>query len=275
MLKKFPVLIFLASQLSSVSAFANHDFSQADELFHQRQDGPSKIKEALNSYKDALTTPLEQHDKIYAIEQSARLLMYHSYIVDQSDTRLRTRISNECLTTLKPIDPNRGFSETPHYYYWRSVCLMARAEAQSSLSESSEIARLIKKGSDVDENYEAAGFERLAGIFYAKLPSFNPFGPSRDLNRAFIHFQRSINSDSYTPLYPVSWKDPSTETGEYFFSTYFYYAEALIKKRRNSAARELIEETLDRLENGDSAQYRTPENLVSKKRMQRLLRRLN
>ncbi len=272
---KLPNLILFVLFLFPSAVKADFNFEAADQLFHERQISVSKIKEALNAYNEALNSRLDDHEKVYSTEQSARLLMYYNYTTSESNIRLRTQIANTCLDKIKTISPKKLGSETPHYYYWKSVCLMARAEAQSSLNDSNEIARLIKKGSTVDSTYEGGGFDRLNGIFYAKLPAFNPFGPSRNLSKSIIHFKRTIDADFYNDPNPADWKDPSTETGEYFFSTYFYYAEALIKKRRRDEASEIIQDALDRIENGDVAEYRSAENAVAKERLQNLLRFLN
>jgi tetratricopeptide (TPR) repeat protein len=271
-------IVMTASVMLAGMAVAN-DFGPADDIFKQRHTGPVKVQEALAAYAQILRGGnLSEPESVYAVEQQGRLFMYWGYIVDQNNYSLRESIANQCLTTVETIQPQANFAATPQYYYWKAACLMARANARgvtSSLADSQLIADTIDAGKTLAPSYEGGGFDRLAGLLFSKLPVWNPLGPSGDMPRALQHFRRALAADVYDdPMFP-NWKDPDTETGEYFYDGYFYYAEALTKDDQVAEARSIIQTALDRITSGDLPVGREAEAQIAKVRLEEFLRTLS
>ncbi len=105
--------------------------------------------------------------------------------------------------------------EHPAYYYWTSLCRLAWANAKNdyeALQYAPTLEQLIARGTQLNRDYEGGGFDRLAGIFYANLPDFNPFGPVRDVARASRHFLASINHRTpYVEPKDFSWREDEKE----------------------------------------------------------------
>ena len=105
----------------------------------------------------------------------------------------------------------------------------------------------------------------------ANLPAYNPLGPSRDLPRALESFEASINNDeAYEDPREVTWRDPATETGDFFYNTHFYYAKALIDDGQTALAKAVVNNALARIKAGKIGKGREPETEVARRQLQEL-----
>ncbi len=260
----------------SSSAFG-FDFSAADELFTRRAESVATIQNAIESYRSIPVESLSTDENIYAVEQVGALYVYWGYVFDQADTRGRVAIADRCISHIEKIKPGGAIPANPQYYYWRAACMMARGNAAgitASLSQAQAVLDTIDAGRRIDPSYEGGGFDRLSGVLYAKLPSFNPFGPSGDMNRALREFRRAIDSPAYIhPLNP-SWRDSDSESGELFYSTHFYYGEALLANGQRAEAKALVEQALADIDQGLIARGREPECQVAKANLKGLLAKI-
>lgn len=268
----------VAVAVTVASTASAYDFTSEDNLFKQRESGRVKVLAALEAYSQAQQQgDLNDMEQVYVAEQKGRLYIYYGYIVDQSNLSLRESIANQCLNSIDAIKPSRKMNASPQYYYWKAACLMARATARgimASLSDSRLALDTINAGMDLDPSYEGGGFDRLSGVLFSNLPAWNPVGPSGDMPRALQHFRRSFDADVFNdPLFP-DWKDPDTETGEYYYSGYFFYVEALKKSGNVAEARQVAQQTLARLNNGDLPRGREPEARLVKVKLEEFLRSL-
>lgn len=256
----------VASAVASVSvtAFA-FDFGAADALFQQREQGPAKIAEARAAYATGLTN-LNGAEKIYAVEQLARLDYYEGLILgDQGNKDVRKAIYNRCLDTLENnISPSK-VGPTPQYYYWKASCLALWGNANgvsASLGRIPELLRLINDGLTTDNRYEGGGVSRLASAVYLKIPEI--FGGGVD--KSFEFSTRALSSQAF----PGS-ESPETATGDYFFNVYDHRAQALAKKGRKAEAVALLKEAIERIDSGDLPVGREPETRLHKRDLEATL----
>ncbi len=254
---RFIWIILLFSVAGAAHAF---DFSAADALYDQRENGPAAISTARQAYLDAVKS-VSDTDLIYAVEQIARLDAYAALSIPKSKIAGRKPILEACLRDIELIKPHQGVSATPHYYYWKAICQSLWSEADgimSSLRLSKDVFAWLDAGRAVDATYEASGFDRIAGGLYLRLPAVNPFGPAGSVEKALTHLEASLNSPAYSGS-----KNPDTESGDYHYTTHFYYAETLVKADRRDEARNFIDTAIDRIESGDLPVGREPETRLA------------
>ena len=149
---------------------------------------------------------------------------------------------------------------------------MLWAEAQgvpTSLKTSKEVVDALTKGQAIDATFEGGGFDRVLGAMYAKLPPFNPWGPAGDVRKGLRLLEASIGSPSYGGA-----ENPETASGEYFYETYWYYAQALDAARRRPEAITQLEGALDRIAAGEVSENRIPETKIVEDLMRELLAQL-
>lgn len=253
-----------ASAILSLSAAA-FDFSSADSLFEQRELGAAKIAEARSAYNADLTN-LNGAEKIYAVEQLARLDYFEGLILGNSGNKdARKTIYQRCLNTLdEHISPSK-VGPNPQYYYWKASCLALWGNANgisASLGKIPELLKLINDGSSLDTRYEGGGLYRLASAVYLKIPEIFGGGTEKALN----FNNRALASEAY----PDS-KDPSTATGDYFYNVYDQRAQALAKKGRKDEAIALLSEVLERIDAGDLPLGREPETRLHRRDIEETL----
>ncbi|NBX17159.1 MAG: hypothetical protein EBR09_07325 [Proteobacteria bacterium] len=248
----------------SLSAFA-YDFGTADALFAQREQGPSKIAEARAAYATGLTN-LNGAEKIYAVEQLARLDYYEGLILgDQGNKDARKAIYNRCLDTVEANISPAKVGPSPQYYYWKASCLALWGNANgvsASLGRIPELLRLINDGLSTDTRYEGGGLYRLGAAVYLKIPEI--FGGGVD--KSFDYGTRALASQAFPGT-----QDPATATGDYFFNVYDHRAQALAKKGRKSEAIALLREAIERIEGGDLPSGREPETRLHKRDLEATL----
>lgn len=254
----------VASVSVSVSALA-FDFGAADALFVQREQGPTKIAEARAAYATDLTN-LNGAEKIYAVEQLARLDYYEGLILgEQGNKDARKAIYSRCLDTVESNISPAKVGPTPQYYYWKASCLALWGNANgvsASLGRIPELLRLINDGLSTDTRYEGGGLYRLASAVYLKIPEI--FGGGVD--KSFDYGTRALSSQAF----PGS-QDPATATGDYFFNVYEHRAQALAKKGRKAEAIALLKEAIERVDGGDLPVGREPETRLHKRELEATL----
>ncbi|MEY4064429.1 MAG: hypothetical protein RIR26_637 [Pseudomonadota bacterium] len=250
--------IAVASVTVSMSAIA-FDFGAADALFSQREQGPAKIAEARAAYATGLTN-LNGAEKIYAVEQLARLDYYEGLLLgDQGSKEARKTIYQRCIDTLDANIAPAKVGPNPPFFYWKASCLALWGNANgvsASLGKIPELLRLINDGIALETRYEGGGLYRLASAVYLKIPEI--FGGGVD--KAFDYNNRALSSAAY----PGS-QNPDTATGNYFFNVYDQRAQALAKKGRKAEAVAVLQEALERIDAGDLPVGREPETRLHRR----------
>ena len=236
----------------ALQAYA-YDFSAADAAFAGRVDA-AKAAQARDLYSKSLAT-VSGDEKIYAVEQLARVDYYEGNKTPEADASNRKIIFKRCMDSVENI---KSTSAThPAYNYWRGLCLASWAKANGvlkSLEKAGEVIELIEKGRGVDETYEGGGFFRLGAAVYLNLPAL--FGG--DVNKAWDSSQKAISSAAYAGS-----KSPDTDTGNYFYAVYLYAAQIAAKRESKDAARAIANEAIERFEAGDVSPDRAPESEVN------------
>jgi hypothetical protein len=254
-------------------AFAHaYDFSTANQLFARRAEGAGVIQQSVAAYEGALASPLSDEEQIYASEQLARLHAYSAQLVSRSNMSARAPHYESCVSAANRMQGAAQRINGPQYYFWFAACRMLWAEAkgiETALRTSKEVMEALNQGRTIDSTYEGGGFDRVLGAMYTKLPLFNPWGPAGDVRKGLRHLEASIASPSYGAA-----ENPETATGEYFFESYWYYAQALDASRRRSDAVTQLENALARIEDGDVSEERSPETKVVEELLRELLAKL-
>lgn len=258
--------LLICTSLTSVYATAA-DFSQANELFRQRENNIVKIHAARELYRKLLpnTTSAE---KIFAVEQMSRLSLYQGLIEPQDSDKIKS--AEICLNDIEQISSVNGATPVA-YYYWKAVCLMGWARSNGvmkSLGKSKMIADLIDKTIATDAVYEGGGGYRLGSALYMALPIVNPIflGLNQDLSRSLKYAELAIKSPAYSQE-----PDPETATGDYFFKVYEAKAQAQFKSGNRQGALKTIGDAIARIDEGDIPVGREPETAVDRRDLQILL----
>lgn len=262
------ILAVAALLVCSGSAFA-FDFSSADALYKNRNNGPEAIKTARDTYEAALPG-LTGREFIYAIEQITRLDYFvGSLLGEESNLEARKTAYARCMATADRIVPSSTVAANPEYYYWKGSCLAQWAKANGilqSLFRSGELLDYLNKGLTIDPTYEGGGFYRVKGAVYAKLPAINPFGPRRDLAQSKTLLEKAIESPAYTNT-----SAPDTETGGFHYNNHQYYAETLIIQGDRVKAKQVIQDAIDNIDAGYISALREPETAQTRDSLQKLL----
>lgn len=240
----------------AVQAF---DFTEADQMFAQRGESSALLERARTKYL-SLLTQLSGDERAYAIEQVARLDALAGLKFMDSNPAERSRLFDRCLTDLDQFNPQTQGAK-PFYYYWKSVCLAQWARANGileSLFRVDELLQYLDSGEAIDKTYEGGGFARIRGATYAKLPPINPFGPRQDLNRSRLLLESSAASPAYTQSHTPEW-----DTGDFYYSTYFYLAETLVAMGLQNEALNVINDATGRIDAGEVPPMREPEERLS------------
>jgi len=248
------------SATASVDLPMGYDFSAADGLYQKRADGNAAIDAAVTAYEGALGTELSFVELTYAVEQIARLYTYKSNFLPNSGEIVAA--GDSCLAAVEKLNP-QNVPATPQYYYWHATCRLFWARARGpiqSLTYAKTVDQIITEGGNLDPTYEGGGFSRLAGILYSHLPRPNPFGaPHGDLDRALAEFRNSLDSASaYEHPLGATYVDPETETGEYFYTTHYFYALALKKSGQVDQAKAFATKTIRDIEGTDGGPAKLP-----------------
>jgi len=237
----------------ATTAYA-YDFSPADAAFKGRTDS-AKAAKARELYGKALVT-VSGAEKIYAVEQLARVDYYEGNKTPESDADSRKKIFQRCMDNVESIKSTAAAK--PAYNYWRGLCLASWAKANGvlqSLAKAGELIDLVEKGRGLDETYEGGGFFRLGAAIYLNLPA--AFGGNVD--KAWDYSQKAIASAAYAGS-----TSPDTDTGNYYYAVYLYSAQVAAKRDSKAAARAIAAEAIERIEAGDVSPDREPETVVNK-----------
>ncbi len=261
-------LLLIFCNFIIASTASAYDFSAADALFDRREEGAAAIDAARAAYIETLGNGLSPAELIYAIEQTARLDVYAALRIDRAQIKQRQPLLMRCLRDIEKIAPNTSAGANPHYYFWKTTCTSYWAEAEgalASLQRAKEAFALIEAGRRVDSAYEAAGFDRLLGGLNTRLPAFNPYGPGGSIPKALEHLEITLNAPAYSGA-----KYPETESGDYHFTSHYFYAEALRKAGRDQEARHVLDTAIQRIEDGDLPTGRIPETRLALQRLKEL-----
>jgi hypothetical protein len=268
---KTTALTVVAVSTMSLAAGSNDafavDFSAADTAFAQRTDAASRAS-ALKLYTDLLATT-SGSEKLYAVEQIARLNYYVASLVPESDTDGRKKEFGTCLDTAELVNPTAFGSDTPQYRYWKALCLASWAKANGvlkSLEKAGEIQGHLQKGIGLDPNYEGGGFYRVSSAVLLNLPPL--FGG--DVQKAYDYSQKAIASPAYSGSL-----NPDTDTGNYFYLAYLYSAQIAEKREGKPQAKAIVEAALARINAGDLPVGREPETALQKVDLETYLATLN
>ncbi len=270
MLRAFNISLLSVAATLSTSAAA-FDFSAADALFARRGESPAVAAEAKAAYHAAIPQ-VAGEELIYAAEKWSRL--NYLAMLQTTSTDAIKAAAQAGLKQIEVITPS-AVGPSPQYFYWKAVYLSLFAKANgvlASLSRSKELLETLDAGRKVDANYEGGGFDRLSAIAYAKLPAFNPVGPSGDKALAKELFERSINSPAYSK---EAAEHIATESGDYFYSVYGYYAELLAETGHVDEAKELLTRAIERIEQeNDVPTKRVPETQIDLVTLKTILAKL-
>jgi hypothetical protein len=239
----------------SQRSFYAYDFTAADAAFAGRSDTAS-ADQARDLYSKALES-VDGAEKIYAVEQLARVDYYTGNKTLESDSSARKVIFKRCMDNVENIKSTA--TTGPAYNYWRGLCLASWAKANGglqSLAKAGELIKLVEDGRGLDETYEGGGFFRLGSALYLNLPA--AFGGNVD--KAWDYSQKAIASAAHSGS-----KNPGTDTGNYFYAVYLYSAQIAAKRDSKDAALAIANEALERIEAGDVSPDRVPETEVNKK----------
>ena len=244
-----PVLSGLA--ISSFG-FANV-FSEADDLFFQRDNGFSTATRAREAYSRVLEGNLTDDQKIYAVTQIGRLDIYRGSMIDGVENRVVKDVFDDCLDSVKKIED----TESQAYYYYHLACVAFRGKASSSFGRLKWALKLKSAQEDALESLnqgvavEGGGILRVLsavrGNRQAKpLGLYNP-------EEALSFAERALS----TPTVEVR-PYPNELGGSDYHENYFFYAQAqlslAIEREDRSVAEKALEtieeaiETLDDLE---------------------------
>lgn len=245
------------------------DFSSADSLFEQREQGFEAIQRATHAYKSSLREGLTPDEKVYVVEQVGRLSLYEGLLANDDNETVK-RVALECYELTEVIQNTHA--KTPvQYYFWRALCLAGWAKANGvvqSLSRSKELIDLVEQGiATGDASYEGGGLFRIAAAAYMRLPALNPLGPAGDLNKALEYANKSLSAPAYGGAI-----DPATATGDYFFQIYQVLGEVLYLLGRKDEAIRALERALERVRNGDVSPNRMPESRLEGRDCEALLK---
>jgi hypothetical protein len=261
----------IALSFSLTPAFG-YDFTEADALFARRGEGPAQISAAVNAYEATIGKELADDEMIYASEQLARLHAYRAQL--EPRTRMSARVPHyqACFQATERIAQLGKNLAAPQYYFWAGTCKLLWAEAsgvETVLKNSKAVIDLLNAGHAIDPTYEGGGFDRVLGGLYTKLPIFNPWGPAGDVRKGIRHLEASIGSPAYGGA-----QNPETAGGEYYYESYWYYAQALESAGRRDEAISQLEGALDRIGEGEVSEMRVPETKIAEGLMRDLLAEL-
>ncbi len=243
----------ISALLLSSTAFG-FDFSQAEALFAKRGEGDrvANVAAARAAYQSA-QAQTSGAEKVFAIQRLNRLDFYEALLVNDKENK--KRIFQGCIDRSEALVPN-----SVEFYYWKAVCVAEWSDANgilASLTRSGEVESLLLKGRAIDARLEGGGFDRVLAFVYLKVPAINPFGPTRDLNKALASANAAIASQAYPGE-----ADPTTSTGDYFFNAYDVKAQILRAMGHRDEAITVAKEAISRIEQGDLPVGREPETLL-------------
>jgi tetratricopeptide (TPR) repeat protein len=249
MFSKFVVSAFLIS--STAMAF---DFSTAEDLFAKRGEGDrfANIAAARAAFEEARKQTTGQ-ERAHAVQRLNRLDYYEGLLLSDEDQK--KKVFQSCLDRSDDLD-----SASVQYFYWKGVCTASWAQANgilASLKRSGEVENFLKKGKSIDSRYDGGGFDRVLAFVYLKVPAINPFGPTRDVNKALAHAEAALSSAAFPGE-----ESPETATGEYFYNVYDAKAQALSALGRRDEAIAVAQEAISRMEQGDLPVGREPETMI-------------
>jgi hypothetical protein len=260
-------IFFVAASLCSTAAALAADFSAADAAFALRTEAASRT--SAEQLYAALVPSLTGSDRLYAIEQLARIAYFEGSIPAESDTTSRKAGFQKCMDYAEQANASTQGEDTAVYHYWKGSCLASWAKANGvlkSLEKAGEVLGHIEKGNAIDPTYEGGGFYRIGSAVYLNLPAI--FGG--DLNKALDFSQKAVASPAYSGSL-----NPDTDTGNYFYLAYLYSAQIAAKKDSKDAAKAIAQKALARIAAGEIPVGREPETELNRREIQDYLDSLN
>jgi hypothetical protein len=267
MLFKIILAIFLVTPTLGFS----FDFTSADASFASRSQGVSKINESRTLYKKALTSGITDKEKTKAIFRLSRLAYYESLLDPTNNVKMKDLFS-DCLNYVELIAQTKSVE----YYYVKAGCLGGWAFADGStlaaLSKVNSMWENLKTCIAKDPSFDGGGCYRLTGALFGddRLPGINPTGSvARDYDKSIQYSEISIRTGASSTMDSTYTKD--TASGDYFYSAYYFYANALYRKNRKADAVSVLEDAVNRIESGDIPVGREPETKLELKQIKKLL----
>lgn len=218
-MKKRAFSAVLAAMVVGAAAARADIWTQADNLFAQRENDRNKIAQARTEYLTILNQVTTAGEKVRAVAQLGRLAVYEGeMLLPKTASAERKAIFGPCwcaepkVTGVPPlvsgsckspgfvdkISPAAIGQNHPAYYYFRGVCLAYWGE-QGSLAEKLAFTPWINdtltEGLKLDTRYEGGGVERLAAGVYSN-PAAKPLGlykPAEALNLV----NKALGEESY------------------------------------------------------------------------------
>ncbi len=270
------MLLRIGMIIFSIAAFGNiaraYDFTEANATFDRRGSSVSEINQAISLYEAALTTGISDDEQVFANDRIARLHAYSAQLVGAGPNPSRAPHYQKCIDAIGRLADLAKAQAVPHFYFWMGACKMLYAESKGvefALKSANDVIAIAKQGQAVDASFEGGGFDRILGGLYSKLPPFNPWGQAGDVRRGMQHLEASLASSAFSGS-----ENPEYETGDYYFETNYYYAQALNISGQKDAAIAHCQRTLERIATGDVNPARIPETKVVEQLLKDLLTKL-
>lgn len=270
------MLLRIGMIIFSIAAFGNiaraYDFSEANASFERRGSGTAEIERAVSLYEASLSAGLSDDEQVFANDRIARLHAYHAQLVGTGPNPGRAPHFQKCIDAIGRLADLAKSQSVPHFYFWMGACKMLHAESKGveyALKSANDVIAIVKQGQAIDASFEGGGFDRILGALLSKLPPFNPWGQAGDVRRGMQHLEASLASSAFSGA-----ENPENETGDYFFETNYYYANALNIAGQKDAAIAHCQRTLERIASGDVNPARIPETKVVETLLKELLTKL-
>lgn len=227
-------ILGLCLGLSSIS-FAKADFTAADELFKQRNEGAdddARLKNANKSY-DAYEaiykkSNLSDDEKLYAFTQMGRSALFGGGMLESAKTGARQDILDRCIDLTEKAVKH---STKQEHHYFRVACLAGRAKISNKLKKI-PLASALKdaqgpalKSTEVNGvhvgGFEGGGILRVfAGVYVnRKAKVFDLYHPVEGLK--FANLALATEERTYPPF-------PEPMSGEVYFENYYYQAQGQV-----------------------------------------------
>lgn len=266
------IFVTLFCFTSTSISLAAGSLEKAEELYKRRQEGFATIHLCRDEYL-AVLNGASGDAKFYVIEQLARLGNYETLLLGMDEKEKIRALSTQGLQILEKMDaPYR--KNYPQYTYWKAMSTLAKSYATSMTEIAVNIQDIIdwfEFSTSVNARYEGGGSRRYLGYIYLKLPEFNPFGPSQDLEKAEAYLDEALKSAAYEKE-----KNPATATGVFFYMTYAFKAELQDALGNRVQAKTLLADALRKYNVEKKVSVdRVPETVKDIEYIQKLLNSLN
>jgi hypothetical protein len=236
---RFGLVAAFLSFTVSLSALADV-WTDADNLFKQREGNRAKIQEARDLYVAILPTVTGQQ-LIRAVSQLGRLAIYEGVMVLPLSAKAeRKRVFRDCWENFAEKIKPAVVGENPAYYYFKGVCLAYWGEAAgtlASLPHVPTIVNMINRGMEGDTRFEGGGIYRLAAGVYSNIKA-QPLGLYKP-KEALLLIDKSLASAAFPG-------DP--HSGNAYFDNWRGKALVLVELQRHAEAKQLLEAKIAEIE---------------------------